>query len=545
MHSTIGVWYWLTNVRTTELSFPLPLVANETIYSDAMERVLGVCVATILGVLLITIFWNGIFWGWENARGACLIIGVASVFVGVVSTPYNFMYEMDNASLYVLAVRGIVDYWNGFYQIPIYNACLIVLYHPATIAILQSLAFLSVIEYLRRRIWKKYHSKLCWCILLVFLLPSTADVMINPYRNNINTILCLWIVGMMLLDFLDGTVRTKKEVVIITCILGWMAAYRTENLFIMFFYFALLILRYQLRWKKLTIIYGLLFLMLFAFFSIPQKMGDQKYYGKDYLIISQMNTLQYILRHPKVNLTYNNATYDIDTIHTFADIPAIYGSGLEGYRAKRMELCGMVNQSLKSEKEQKDFLKACYRLYAHNIKLFLEERLDTLGQSSAYEGRSKINDMSIAEIYNQIMVYFQYNYAEVGRDCQKNPLWSDTVFQVFTVKLANMVLGYAELLYKTHIWAILRTCCFFSFFGVALMAYKRLDKAKIVSLALMAMVGATIATVFLFEPEGRKGYLVPICFVMALITYLLSLEIIEWEKKHNNNKHNMKYIDEK
>ena len=73
------------------------------------------------------------------------------------------------------------------------------------------------------------------------------------------------------------------------------------------------------------------------------------------------------------NSRYKEAEQDILTIHEFANIEAVFKGGLDGYRARRYAAVGDANQSLKSNVEQKRFLKSCYRLYWNNLPLFLQD----------------------------------------------------------------------------------------------------------------------------------------------------------------------------
>ena len=535
-HCAVGLSVWFARLSTSEKQ--QRLVRNGVrVISDHTEQMMIGLFAMLLGIALIVVLWNGIFWGMKHERTKCILIVCTSVVIGILVTPLNYTLETDNAELYVAATRGCVEYWHGFYQSVLYQACMIVLYHPMTITILQCAGFLSVITYLAMRIrtnFGRHWDKLIW---LVLLFPSTFEIMVNPYRNNINTIICVFFLGSVLLDCVEQRNRSFSYHLLLGAILGLMVAYRMENVSLGLVYLYVIIRNYSRQVKKIACALGLC-VIVFVVANIPQKLGDMKYYGKDYMIVNQMNTLQYIMQQPGVNSTYEGAQEDILTIHEFANLQGILGGGLDGYRARRYAVIGDANQSLKSDAEQNRFLRACYRLYWNNPSVYLKERYETFLESNAFGMRGKYADEETSAFYNQVTTMFLHNYDVVERDSKRIEGMRFRGFNLCAFYFFNACKGFSDILYEQSIWPAMRVLNYGFFFICFVVGVVRLDKNKILLCSFFLSCIMNMISVFLFEPEGRMVYFTPVSYLIALFNFVVILEIIK-------QKHNMKYIDEK
>lgn len=529
IHSFMGLLYWISHMRTKEIG--VPVAYGEKCLSNRAELIMCMCVATVLGVIIISFLWHGIWYGVRYAKKELFIVIFISVAMAILITPFNYSLEIDNAGLYAYAVRGLADYWNGFYQTMIYQSCLIAFYHPASLTAFQVASFLCVILYLQKRIYRLYGKKWDKLIWLVLLFPSTLEVMVNPYRNNINTIIDLMIVGFLVLDYLEKKERLKKEQILLAVVLGVVGAYRTENVFLIVLCLVTLVKAYKSSIKN-TIIWLCVFIISFTVALFPQKLGDAKYYQKDYMVINQMNTVRYIMQDEKFNNAYDGCGEDLLTIHEFADLEAVYQGGLDGYRARRYEAIGNANQSLKSAEEQNDFMKACRSLYWHNLSLYLKERYETFLESGAFHYRKKIVDDQTTAFYDIVMKQFAQNYEEINRDCSRLGLWRVHEREYIAEKLLACMKQYSSIFYNFYIWAFLRVTCIVMFIASCVLYAKgAAEDGMWLSLGCAVSVFMVCLSVFMFEPEGRRGYLTTVCYVMCLAWYVMTMERI----KHKNH----------
>lgn len=538
VHCAIGLSIWLVQTTVKMGGNMLPVLREDAIGVSALaEHIVSMVIAAGIGVCIIVVVWNAIVWGIKHSWKLSLGIIVSSAIIAILVTPLNYTMEMDNAGLYVLAIEGYADYWNGFYQSVLYQASLVVLYHPATIVFLQSAAFLTTIVYLGARIKKIYGGKWYWFVLIIFLFPSTFDVMVNPYRNNVNTILCLAYVGILVLDCMEQKRRTLKECILLSVALGSMSVFRTENVFLVILLIASFAWNYQIKAKKILLAVCVC-IVCFAIMSVPQKIGDSKYYGKDYMIINQMNTLRFVLEHPQKNMTYEQCDEDISTIHEFANLEGILQGGLDGYRARRYEAIQSPNQSLKSKEEQQEFLMACYDLYLHNIPVYLKDRYEVFLESNAFGFRQKYVDEKTSAFYQSVKENFLLNYTIAEFDTKQCGLWKNPFREKIAYYFFSVGSKYMAITLQTSVWAFLRVVNYILLLGLLVAANVFLKRNRCVFNGLGLSIIATMMSVFLFEPEGRMVYFTPVSYLIALFNFVVILEIIK-------QKHNMKYIDEK
>ena len=141
IHCSIGVVVWSVQTQNRAVTRVKSIRGGRLCISDQMEHYLTSFIAMIMGIALIVLVWNALFFGMRYKRKICLTIVLISLMTGMFVTPLNYSLELDDATLYVEAVCGMADYWNGFYHSILYQACNIVFYHPITIAVLQTALF--------------------------------------------------------------------------------------------------------------------------------------------------------------------------------------------------------------------------------------------------------------------------------------------------------------------------------------------------------------------------------------------------------------------
>ena len=121
------------------------------------------------------------------------------------------------------------------------------------------------------------------------------------------------------------------------------------------------------------------FIIAFAAFFIPQKIGDMKYYGSDYSIINSFAVLHNTFNREDSNLTYEGAEGDIAAIDKVVPIEALRLYGMEGYRRNNV-LNGHIdiNQSITSFEDGKAYTKAFHRIVLHNPKAYVLTQIGML-----------------------------------------------------------------------------------------------------------------------------------------------------------------------
>ena len=108
--------------------------------------------------------------------------------------------------------------------------------------------------------------------------------------------------------------------------------------------------------------------MTFGTFFVPQKLGDIKYYGKDYSFINSFPVLKNILCS---GISYEGAGDDLTALNAVVPWEAIRYYGMDGYRRYNYASGRKdINQSLASDATASAYMKAYYRMVLQNLPVY-------------------------------------------------------------------------------------------------------------------------------------------------------------------------------
>jgi hypothetical protein len=198
---------------------------------------------------------------------------------------------------------------------------------------------------------------------------------------------------------------SRKQKMGILLFSAWMTVMRSEGSIIAIIFCGILFLVWKMnRREKLG--YGVLFLAICMLLLAPQKLGEQKYYGKDYNIVNYMNSLHKILRDENANLDYEGVEKDFANIEKVVPIDIIREYGLSGYRGYNYEEKGTVNNSMVTKEEQSAFVQAANNIIVHNIPIFLRFRIKWFlalnGMKITEAGSGKISE-AYSKLYDNLL----------------------------------------------------------------------------------------------------------------------------------------------
>lgn len=538
VHYLAGVNIWLTHKTTIEYPFGITAAAYDTGLSLNAESILFECMIVIMGLIMVMALWKLLFFCFKMCPKRAIFIFAVSVLVSVLIVPYNYAFETDDLLIYILTKRGIPEYWHGIYQGVLYGGSMIVYMHPATICCMQLAAFLGFFFYAQERISKLYGAHKSWLVFVGLLFPSATYVALNPYRNDINAVLCLWMTGILILDSFEGRKRNKKQILFLCVALGAMIVYRRENILLLILFAVVLFVTYHCKAKK-TLQYLMVTMLVFGVVLVPQKMGEMKYYGNDYQIVNHMNTLQTIMQNENWNTSYKGFEEDLEAVQKIVPYEVIKEDGLAGYRAYNYFQKKTVNQSMVSKSEQRQFLRATKSIYMHNAVLYLKERAKMFVASNCYNSEIvEHTNPDVIQFVYEIRGQYQYNFNEMMYYCQQNSIWNIKFKNDIGFMLKNWINEYRNCLTESNVWFAGRMCVYMSFCVVTIwMVFIHREKC-LLYFGIGVCEFSILVAIFLTEPEARRvDYFSPIIYMMAFTSLLMVLEMFAT--------HNMKYIDEK
>ncbi len=348
--------------------------------SQEFESILAYIISEIFAILFIFIFWKLVFFLIDSVRKGTfikkylvfvIILAVGSVLL-MLSWPDVFVRSNDNLLTYSSAVRLTPDYWHCAYSGYIYAGML--LFFPAdfSITLVQWLFFVFMLGYLYERVGA-VAPKLKYLVFLLFVLPNTLLIIMDSYRICQFVIIALFYVTLIFLDIIEKKEPSFKRYVLVALLGSFLSIWRSEAIiFGTLFYLIYVIFtgrraenKKQIGKKILPI---LIFALCFVLIMIPQKIGEKKYYGKDYHIINSMYPLHAYLNSKQTNLGYEGASEDIAAIDKVIPTYAIFEYGMDGYRRYNYSVMGNtdINQSCASSEDASAYMKAYISIVLHN-----------------------------------------------------------------------------------------------------------------------------------------------------------------------------------
>ena len=501
-----------------DIIFSIP---RNFIISDAGERVLGYALSKLFALVMIFFLWNLLFWivrTWKTRKNLSFflfffLVGCAGLLL---LWPEPFAASRDNFITYSYAIRFWPEYWHSAYTSCIYAAMLMVVPHPVFITIFQWSFAIFMLGYLYNRILDSpvLKGRGRYGVFLVLLMPGVYTLFTNPYRTELYALLCMFLVSMTAMDIVDRKQRGISGLLLSLLLCSFVGVWRTEGIILGVLLFALqLVFVYHYR-PAGAILCFLCMLLVFGAFSVPQKLGDKKYYGKDYSFINSFPTLRNILASPDANLSYEGAGEDLAAIGAVTPIEIIRRYGMDGYRRYNYANGrGDINQSLAEDETAEAYMSAYYRMVAHNFPIYARTQLFMLLKAIMLkpeeyvvsDSSTLVNDLEPWNLDSWDMGEEDF-YATKGVETWKNSGFHRLSFE-FANTLGDKISG---ILRKTYFYSLLLICIplyeIYLFFveGFRLIK-KKSDRLGLAGVAFILLGQA--AAICLVMPAGTLVYL--------------------------------------
>lgn len=361
-------------------------ISRNYIISDTGERVLGYVISKLFAAVMIFSLWHLFFWMIENWRRKknvrfFLIFFVVCLACILLLWPDPFTASTDNYITYSYAIRFWPEYWHSAYTSCIYAAMLMVVPSPVFITVLQLVFGFFVLGYLYNRMADSpvLKGKCKYSVFLVFLMPGVYTLFTNAYRTELYALLCMFAVTMTAMDIVDGKERGTGSLICNIFLCGFIGVWRTEGVILgLLLFIVQLIFVYKYQPVKSMLLF-LCAAGAFGMFLLPQKLGDIKYYGKDYSFINSFPVLKNILSSPDAVLSYEGAEDDLAALDAVVPLEALRYYGMDGYRRYNYANGRKdINQSLADDETASVYVKAYYRMLLHNLPVYAKTQLSML-----------------------------------------------------------------------------------------------------------------------------------------------------------------------
>ena len=515
-------FFYERNILIFELDREIILsIPRNSIISDTGERVLGYVLSKLFALVMIFFLWQLFFWivsAWKTRKNLrfFMLIFLMGCVVLLLLWPDPFAASRDNFITYSYAIRFWPEYWHSAYTSCIYAAMLMVAPHPAFLTIFQWLFAVFVLGYLYNRVLDSpvLNGRGKYGVFLVFLMPGVYTLFTNSYRTELYALLCMFLVSMTAMDIVDQKQRGISGLLLNLLLCSFVGVWRTEGIILGVLLFVLqIVFVFHYRPAKAFLCF-LFMLFLFGAFSAPQKLGDKKYYGKDYSFINSFPALRNILASTDANLSYEGALEDLAALEAVTPIEILRHYGMDGYRRYNYANGrGDINQSLADDGTAAAYMSAYYRIVAHNFPIYARTQIFMLLKAImlkpeeyvVYDSSTPANDLEAWKLDSWDIGEEDF-YA--GRGVT---VWKNTALHRISCELINM-LGdkISGILRKTYFYSLLLICIplyeIYLFFAECFRSIKkksnRLGRAGIAFILL-----GQAAAICLVMPAGTLVYL--------------------------------------
>ncbi|MBR5897325.1 MAG: hypothetical protein IKZ39_06880, partial [Lachnospiraceae bacterium] len=265
-------------------------------------------------------------------------------------------------------------------------------------------------------------------------------------------------------------------------------------------YMAMLIYGYKVNWKK-VVAFAATALVAFVIIALPQKLGDRKYYGKDYNIINSFPSLVNILNSADHNVDYDGAEASLMSIDTVIPLDLVRVYGMEGYRRYNY-YCGRadINQSYATDEQAEAYVKGFHDLVLHNPVIYLKT------QFVMWEQSLLLRQYPYVEQASNVMVPEYYTNYEL-------PIW-DTGLVYYSIDLGFK--SWRNSSFRKNIADVLMNI-------IVSFRLWTIEKLHTASLILIAVTVFAVVAMFrecvLFFKKKRENTAIGVFLLILLIQY--------------------------
>lgn len=476
----------------------------------------------------------GVFWvffglaeflvcAWKHKKTLLypFLIFIAIYGIGLlVSYPGYFM--SDDPIIWGYATRYYPVYWHHYLTSLFYMIGMSIM--PASIGpvFLSDLCYALVYAYIYHQACEIYETKFKYVAALLAVLPSTLLGALMCFRPALYTPFFLFYFAFLFFDYKKKAELTKGKLFLLLVLTVVLCQWRSEGLVLFGFAPFLLPMAYRKcpfekkdgnwhlikpRVAKLFVVLAV-FGILFVVVKTPQSIGEKKYYGKDYLIISTTRPLSVIVHREQ---TYEGAEEDLENISAITDFGYLHNDSLScsaynRYNTDHNE--GKYTQTGADEQTQNAYLKSAFRLICKNLDLYLGERLQLFLVSNGiynYNKEMVLNLKPVAStdfhLYNHDREY-GFELLEAYR---RIPVQGTDSYALFLYKFG----GEAYIPCLILALALLIGC---------------IVKRKWLLFTAMLSLFAREAVIFLTAPASFIQYSYPMMFVTLFFTFIAICE---------------------
>lgn len=526
-----GNWdCWFTDIRSSNVP------------GERAELIMVYVLSRFISFLIIMLIWRIFFIAFDRdvSRADKCILGLIfclGLIMGIIMYPGMFGLGYDSYTNYLFARRFLPTYWHSIYTGALYSACLMVIPHPIALFVFQWLFLFGTVSYFYLAVKKVYgNERIEYVSLLLLMLPESYYLMFNTYRNNYFTILVIFYIAYLfravkLKEYRDSWINILGFAVLSAFVMVWRSEgllFGIGGLFVYVFY--------VLQIKKETVRRLVLVISasMIAFLGLNrlQSVGTLKYYGSDYMILNTTNVLYSIFNDPDADLSYEGAADDLNAIEGIVPVELLKESGMTGYRNHNWSKGRTdFNQTLAGDEVSDAYIRAYYRIIAHNFRDFLDVQINNFYTSLQLPTKHKTfvysgEPVSVQEGF--VFDIWQEGAAEIyASPCTAK--WADNETRIIiNTFMDEILIMWREMISDSGINGMLHILALAGdFILLVFEVFGWINDRKIsrfVFIVPFIMIIGECMAVMLFMPEGRPAYMYPVLYASYAVIFLYFTE---------------------
>jgi len=340
-----------------------------------------------LVLLCLFLFIEFLVYAWKCPKLLVPFVILMCIYgIGLLIT-YPGYYMNDDPIIFSYATRYYPVYWHNYLTSLFYMTAMSLFPMSAAPVLLSDIFYALVFSYIYWRADRIYDSKWCRLLLLAGILPFTLLGALMCFRPAIYSSFFVFYFVYLYFEWKENAHLTARKLLLLALLTGILALWRSESLVLL--PIGLFLIGFAYHSVKKAFIYFALSIVMFMLIKIPQSVGEDKYYGSDYLIISTTRPLSVILHRDQ---TYEGSEQDIDNISAVTEFGYLHNDSLScsaynRYNSDHNE--GRYTQTGATKEMQDAYLKSAFRLILNNLDLYFGERLQLFCVTNGFFGYDK------------------------------------------------------------------------------------------------------------------------------------------------------------
>ncbi|MBD5545429.1 MAG: hypothetical protein HDR01_14610 [Lachnospiraceae bacterium] len=299
-----------------------------------------------------------------------LLVYLAGLFV-----TYPGYYMNDDPIIFAYATRYYPVYWHHYLTSLFYMTGMSLFPASCGPVLLSDILYAMVYSYVVHEGYKLFQGRNRWLLGLLGIFPFVLLGALMCFRPAVYSSFFLFYVMMLIFHRKKGCQLDNKKLLLLAFLTALLSLWRSEGILLLLFAPVLLAFAYRKPSKKRLGVFFIASILCFLILKLPQSVGEDKYYGSDYLIISTTRPLSVIVHREQ---TYEGAGEDIENISRITEYGYLHNDSLScsaynRYNSDHNE--GRYTQTGADKETQKAYLKSAVRLILHNLDLYIGERI--------------------------------------------------------------------------------------------------------------------------------------------------------------------------